>query len=117
MQWMARFNSQPVSTQSRTHAGPWVGNELSTLVTIQMTNGKLQQTHFYNNTEELHTPPEIRQDCPPGRLPGNQPRASTSQPWGQLPSRCRLLLSRCLDSSSSRGPGAGCSSSRLERAL
>lgn len=39
VRWTAPFKSQPVSTQSRTHAGPWVGKELSTLVTSKQQTG------------------------------------------------------------------------------
>ena len=44
--WMAHLKGQPVSSQSRTHAGPWVGNELSTLVPIQTTNGSPSRRTF-----------------------------------------------------------------------
>lgn len=60
-----------------------------------------------SKNKELYTHPEMRQGCPPGRLPGKQP-------WGQRPSCCRLLLSCPSDSSSLEDQGqaaqtAGCS--------
>lgn len=45
--WTAPLKRQPVSTQSRAHAGHRVGNELPALVTIQTTNGKPHKMYFY----------------------------------------------------------------------
>lgn len=119
--WTAPLKRQPVNTQSRAHAGHRVGNELSTYLPSKQQMGSPTRRTFTfrskNNNKELHTPPEMRQGCPPGRLPRNWPRVPASRPWGQRPSCCHLLLSCPSDLSSLRGPGAGCSNSRLEWAL